>query len=454
MNTSWQDRRREYEVARAEVQYYYKQIDRAGFSYGYNSFPPFLRVNGKVDGPLAMFMDDCAADLGVQVNPVQCTWDDFAERLAVGDYVTVAAPVMPIHLRAFSIIVLVELHCGALFFSRSLGKRVVTELRHYIGQIRTAFRELAKSESPIESSQMHGIEILVRAVANASNSGLAAGRQYLEHTLLQRLNAPIKRELQGPVLAMEAQHAADEGFLCVIDLVTLRLIEDEIGGSEFSKRYEYLPLLGDWLCIDAGLPFINADVGTYLHHRWRYDEDGSRSRVLQKLEEAGSKHVTQPGFRIIEPQALPEGMAYPGIQSTRDSRYYQGLAALLFGSTRSVASASMGAVPASSMLSTAPLPRALLPPSGELGEALGAINEVRGGGAFEAVRMSLREIAPAQEYVIERYHDIIDRKYLGGLTTAEEEELTRLEVVLDEMDEPFYEKILRRLRALRDEEVG
>src|SRR5258708_16642085 len=45
-----------------------------------------------------------------------------------------------------------------------------------------------------------------------------------------------------------------------------------------------------------------------------------------------------------------------------------------------------------------------------------------------------------------RYKSLIYRKYMSGLSPAENEELNRLEHDLDELDEPYYENALRRLQ--------
>jgi len=45
-----------------------------------------------------------------------------------------------------------------------------------------------------------------------------------------------------------------------------------------------------------------------------------------------------------------------------------------------------------------------------------------------------------------RYQSLIDRKYMSGLSPAENEELNRLERDLDELDEPYYENALRRVQ--------
>ena len=54
-----------------------------------------------------------------------------------------------------------------------------------------------------------------------------------------------------------------------------------------------------------------------------------------------------------------------------------------------------------------------------------------------------------QEYindVLARYRALINRKYLDGLSSQEKEELDRLQLILDNIDEPFYDTIIKGLR--------
>lgn len=66
-----------------------------------------------------------------------------------------------------------------------------------------------------------------------------------------------------------------------------------------------------------------------------------------------------------------------------------------------------------------------------------------------AVHQALDEEAVARKYVVGRYHALINRKHLNGsLTPQENEELEALMATLDEMEEPYYDAVIKRLRAL------
>lgn len=56
------------------------------------------------------------------------------------------------------------------------------------------------------------------------------------------------------------------------------------------------------------------------------------------------------------------------------------------------------------------------------------------------------------EQAKKKYEFLIDQKYLRGLSSAEIEELRRLESVLDEMDAPYYDQTIRRLHDLSRKE--
>ena len=56
--------------------------------------------------------------------------------------------------------------------------------------------------------------------------------------------------------------------------------------------------------------------------------------------------------------------------------------------------------------------------------------------------------AIAQKYVLSRYHLLINRKHVSGLSPGEIEELESLTQALDEMDEPFYKRVINTLQNL------
>jgi hypothetical protein len=52
------------------------------------------------------------------------------------------------------------------------------------------------------------------------------------------------------------------------------------------------------------------------------------------------------------------------------------------------------------------------------------------------------------EFLMGSHQSLVNRKYTQGLTAEETEELNGLEGTLDDMDKPFYEGVLKRVRAL------
>jgi hypothetical protein len=78
------------------------------------------------------------------------------------------------------------------------------------------------------------------------------------------------------------------------------------------------------------------------------------------------------------------------------------------------------------------------------------LNELVGPEA-PGLRHLIDEETVARKYVAARYQTLIDRKYEQGLSPSENEELDGLKVALDEMDEPYYDAISKRLRVLLEE---
>jgi hypothetical protein len=98
-----------------------------------------------------------------------------------------------------------------------------------------------------------------------------------------------------------------------------------------------------------------------------------------------------------------------------------------------------GAIPAKKRPKSSRGGRKATAAQGDLGSVLTQI---------PAVRQAIDEEAVARNYVLTRYRTLIDRKHLDGLSPQETEELDGLQVTLDDMDEPFYGGIIKRLRAL------
>ena len=74
--------------------------------------------------------------------------------------------------------------------------------------------------------------------------------------------------------------------------------------------------------------------------------------------------------------------------------------------------------------------------------------------SFETIREILLEESAARKYVTTRYQTLINRQYLNGLSPNETDELGELKATLNQMDEPYYEPIIHRLRQLLEQREG
>jgi len=70
----------------------------------------------------------------------------------------------------------------------------------------------------------------------------------------------------------------------------------------------------------------------------------------------------------------------------------------------------------------------------------------------QSVQRAIEEEAVAQNYVVRRYQTLVDRKYVQGLSTQETEEFEALKTTLDALEQPFYERLIARVRMLVEEE--
>jgi hypothetical protein len=58
-----------------------------------------------------------------------------------------------------------------------------------------------------------------------------------------------------------------------------------------------------------------------------------------------------------------------------------------------------------------------------------------------------------ERLTIRRRGELINLKYIRGLTIKEQAELTRLDAALDKMDAPFYDAMIQRLRTLTQGQI-
>ncbi len=56
--------------------------------------------------------------------------------------------------------------------------------------------------------------------------------------------------------------------------------------------------------------------------------------------------------------------------------------------------------------------------------------------------------------LVQRHHNLVDRKYAIGLTTTEAEELDRLNNQLDQLDGPLYQTIIDHVRDITGQREG
>jgi hypothetical protein len=100
---------------------------------------------------------------------------------------------------------------------------------------------------------------------------------------------------------------------------------------------------------------------------------------------------------------------------------------------------------------TSDAPAIPLQDEGRFLDQLGEADRAGNISLVQTVREAIQEESVARNYVTARYRSLIDRKYLGGLSPSEQNELEALQVTLEEMDQPYYEAIGERLRTLLDQ---
>lgn len=84
----------------------------------------------------------------------------------------------------------------------------------------------------------------------------------------------------------------------------------------------------------------------------------------------------------------------------------------------------------------------------DVAKILGQLEPKSDVDLVSTVREVVQEESTARNYVTKRYRALIDRKYISGLSASEHEELDALRLTLEEMDKPYYEAIIERLRNL------
>jgi len=73
---------------------------------------------------------------------------------------------------------------------------------------------------------------------------------------------------------------------------------------------------------------------------------------------------------------------------------------------------------------------------------------------LRGVQEAIQEESTARQYISQRYRTLINRRYLEGLSTNENDELEDLKVTLDRMEEPYYQAIIGSLSKLVKQRQG
>jgi hypothetical protein len=439
----------EFQSARRHLIHYFRHTERRGVPFFVADLPPFINVNGSVSGPFYELMESVAADLGTKPQPIRGDWKNFAEDLARGTFKTVAAPIMPVHIRAFQIVNLVELRCGALFYALSLGPRAINDIKSHTHQCFLASQPVREDDERRDlSEQAKRLESELGALARLGR-GFAAGKVFFEQYLLQRMNAPIALEMDGRSLVAEAIAAARENHLCVIDFTTLRQIEDVLGSDAYAGEFEHVPLLGNPISIPAGLPFVDEEFGKYLWYRWRHDVSDPFGKALSKLAQPQNGHYTEQGFQLVNREILPLNMEPPGVLTTRNLSFVDHVAGLVHSR---ITEGETGAVPGlfdnAGLVPTAVSKPRIPGPFQELESLLIRLEARTGSGSIQAVRQLVQENLAASDYVARRYRNLVNQKYLHGLSASEERDIEDLKATLDAMDAPYYTALIEKLRKL------
>ena len=85
---------------------------------------------------------------------------------------------------------------------------------------------------------------------------------------------------------------------------------------------------------------------------------------------------------------------------------------------------------------------------GTIGALVGELERKSGSGVLRNVREEIFGESTAREYVTQRYRALVDRQFLHGLSSEEQDDLERLENILEKMEAPYYERIIQRLQKL------
>lgn len=85
---------------------------------------------------------------------------------------------------------------------------------------------------------------------------------------------------------------------------------------------------------------------------------------------------------------------------------------------------------------------------GTIGALVGKLEQKSPSGVLRNVREEILGESTAREYVTQRYHALVNREFLHGLSSEEQDDLDRLEATLEKMEAPYYERIIQRLQKL------
>ena len=264
---------------RAELRAEYK---RKPLKYGCADFPPFLSVNGAIEGPMKTLMIQIATDLETSAKAVKTTWEKFYEDFKAKKFDTMAVPIISTSTRKSNIVDYTILSSGSLIYDHSNGV-----VANQVAQYKERFREIVWEGEHLSEKDYIFIEnitqgpITIKTAQLLSNlalatDGLIAFEGFLEYDILNNLGVDVKSPPNNGDMIERSAEAIKKGYVVAVDFRTAHLVADLIKDTD-NVAVGIEKLFAAPLRVFAGFPFhgrITLDLNLMQYFKLHCDNEG------------------------------------------------------------------------------------------------------------------------------------------------------------------------------------
>lgn len=256
-------------------------------------YPPFVEINGTIQGPLVDYLEHVARDFGNTLKIVRCTWLELPAKLENQEIDTVCDPVIRSNARLFDIVPYITVETPQILF-QAMYANTLREPLARIAQL-TQASQGNQGREPYRELRREVHEIHRRAMGFAVTAGT------IEEDLLKRFSIPVAR-IEGPDIVTNGFEALDANRIYCADRPSAEAILVE-ANKKGIYHYQNAYLFGEVTFGCAG--FALAPMDEELQKFFQSEVSREDSMLHVQLARIPSKRLSDVGIAMLKPAEIP-----------------------------------------------------------------------------------------------------------------------------------------------------